>query len=37
VALDGLVPDEEVLELVDHSYDLVLADLTRAQRDKLIT
>ena len=37
VALDGSVPDEEVLELVDHSYDLVLAGLTRAQRDKLIT
>jgi predicted DNA-binding protein (MmcQ/YjbR family) len=26
-----------VLELVDHSYDLVLAGLTRAQREKLIT
>jgi predicted DNA-binding protein (MmcQ/YjbR family) len=37
VALDGSVPDEEVLELVDHSYDLVLAGLTRAQRDKLTT
>jgi predicted DNA-binding protein (MmcQ/YjbR family) len=37
VALDGSVPDEEVLELVDHSYDLVLAGLTRAQRDELIT
>ena len=37
VALDGSVPDNEVLELVDHSYDLVLAGLTRAQRDKLIT
>jgi predicted DNA-binding protein (MmcQ/YjbR family) len=37
VALDGSVPDEEVLELVDHSYDLVLAGLTRAQRDKLIS
>jgi predicted DNA-binding protein (MmcQ/YjbR family) len=35
VALDGSVPDEEVLELVDHSYDLVLAGLTRAQRNKL--
>ena len=30
-------PDEEVLELVDHSYDLVLAGLTRAQRNELIT
>jgi predicted DNA-binding protein (MmcQ/YjbR family) len=37
VALDGSVPEDEVLELVDHSYDLVLAGLTRAQRDKLIT
>ena len=37
VTLDGSVPDGEVLELVDHSYDLVLAGLTRAQRSKLIT
>jgi predicted DNA-binding protein (MmcQ/YjbR family) len=37
VTLNGSVPDEEVLELVDHSYDLVLADLTRTQRNKLIT
>jgi predicted DNA-binding protein (MmcQ/YjbR family) len=37
VALDGSVPDEEVLELVDHSYDLVLAGLTTTQRNKLIT
>jgi predicted DNA-binding protein (MmcQ/YjbR family) len=37
VTLDGSVPDEEVLELVDHSYDLVLAALTRTQRNKLIT
>ncbi|SRR6266536_2688187 len=27
VALDGSVPDEDMLELVDHSYDLVLAGL----------
>jgi predicted DNA-binding protein (MmcQ/YjbR family) len=37
VTLDGSVPEEEVLELIDHSYDLVLASLTRAQRCKLIT
>jgi predicted DNA-binding protein (MmcQ/YjbR family) len=37
VTLDGSVPDEELLELVDHSYDLVLAGLTRAQRNQLIT
>lgn len=32
VTLDGSVPDEEVLELVDHSYALALAGLTRTQR-----
>jgi len=37
VTLDGSVPDEEVLELIDHSYDLVLAQLTRTQRDQLLT
>jgi predicted DNA-binding protein (MmcQ/YjbR family) len=37
VTLDGSVPDEEVLELVDHSYDLVLKGLTNAQRNQLIT
>jgi predicted DNA-binding protein (MmcQ/YjbR family) len=37
VTLNGSVPGEEVLELVDHSYDLVLAGLTRTQRNKLIT
>jgi predicted DNA-binding protein (MmcQ/YjbR family) len=31
------VPDEELLELIEHSYDLVVARLTRAQRDRLIT
>jgi predicted DNA-binding protein (MmcQ/YjbR family) len=36
VTLDDSVPDEEVLELVDHPYDLVLAGLTRTQRNKLI-
>jgi predicted DNA-binding protein (MmcQ/YjbR family) len=37
VTLDGSVPEEEVLELVDHSYDLVLAGLSRTRRNKLIT
>lgn len=35
VVLDGSVPDDEVLELVDHSYELVVAKLTRAQRARL--
>lgn len=37
VRLDGSVPDEEVLELIEHSYDLVVARLTKAQRDRFIT
>jgi predicted DNA-binding protein (MmcQ/YjbR family) len=36
VTLAGSGPEEEVLQLVDHSYDLVLAGLTMAQRSKLI-
>jgi len=35
--LDGSVPDAEVLELIGHAYDLVVAHLTKAQRSKLIT
>jgi predicted DNA-binding protein (MmcQ/YjbR family) len=35
LTLDGSVPDDEVLELIDHSYDLVVARLTRAQRNQL--
>ncbi|TMR90422.1 MmcQ/YjbR family DNA-binding protein [Nonomuraea basaltis] len=37
VELDGSVPDEELLELIDHSYELVVARLTRAQRNELRT
>ncbi|WP_021595226.1 MmcQ/YjbR family DNA-binding protein [Actinomadura welshii] len=35
VTLDGSVPGEEVLEMIDHSYDLVVARLTKAQREAL--
>ena len=35
VELDDSVPDEELLDLIDHSYDLVVASLTKAQRDSL--
>jgi predicted DNA-binding protein (MmcQ/YjbR family)/uncharacterized protein YndB with AHSA1/START domain len=34
VTLDGSVPGEDVLEFIDHSYDLVVARLTRAQRNQ---
>lgn len=37
VMLDGSVPEAEVLELIDHSYDRVLAGLTRSQRNELMT
>jgi predicted DNA-binding protein (MmcQ/YjbR family) len=37
VALDSSVPEEELLELIDHSYELVVARLTRAQRNELMT
>jgi predicted DNA-binding protein (MmcQ/YjbR family) len=35
VTLDGTVPDEEVLAMIDDSYDLVAQSLTRAQREEL--
>jgi predicted DNA-binding protein (MmcQ/YjbR family) len=35
VTLDGSVPEEELLELIDHSYQLVVARLSRAERAKL--
>ena len=35
VELDDSVPDEELLDLIDHSYNLVVASLTKVQRDSL--
>lgn len=35
VALDERIPRDEVLELVDHSYDMVVARLPRRLRDGL--
>jgi len=36
VELEGSVPEDELTELIDHSYALVVAGLTRAVRSKLI-
>jgi predicted DNA-binding protein (MmcQ/YjbR family) len=36
VLLDGSVPDEELSELIDHSYQLVVARLPRARRRELL-
>jgi predicted DNA-binding protein (MmcQ/YjbR family) len=35
VALDGSVPEDEVRDLIDLSYDLVVARLTKAERNQL--
>ena len=35
--LDGSVPQDELLDLIDHSYELVVTRLPRAERDKLNT
>ena len=35
VTLDGSVPHDELSDLIDHSYELVVASLPRAERDKL--
>lgn len=37
IVLDGSVPEEELVELIDHSYALVVGGLTRAQRRELAT
>ena len=33
--LDGTIPDEKILGLVDHSYELVVASLKKIEREKL--
>lgn len=35
VEMDGSVPDDEIRDMIDHSYDLVVKGLTRAQRKEL--
>jgi predicted DNA-binding protein (MmcQ/YjbR family) len=35
IAIDGSVPDDDVFEMIDHSYELVVASLTRKQREAL--
>jgi predicted DNA-binding protein (MmcQ/YjbR family) len=37
IELDGSVPGDELLDLIEHSYELVVAGLTRAERNKLST
>ena len=35
ITLDGSLPGDELRELIEHSYDLVLASLPRALRDSV--
>lgn len=35
IELDGSVPEDELLDLIDHSYDLVVARLPKATRNQL--
>jgi len=35
ITLDGSVPEDELADLTDHSYQLVVARLPRRERDKL--
>lgn len=35
VSIEGDVPDALFFELIDHSYDLVVASLTKKMRDEL--
>ncbi|NUT43310.1 MAG: MmcQ/YjbR family DNA-binding protein [Thermoactinospora sp.] len=35
ITLDGSVPDDELLDLIDHSYELVVARLPKSRRDEL--
>lgn len=37
ITLDDSVPADEVLDLIEHSYGLVVAGLPRAQQDELNT
>ena len=36
VELDGSVPDREVVDMIEHSYDLVVSGLPRAERGKVL-
>ncbi|PJF41634.1 MAG: MmcQ-like protein [Phototrophicales bacterium] len=35
VSVDGSIPDDELLEMIDHSYDLVVKSLKKKDRQQL--
>jgi predicted DNA-binding protein (MmcQ/YjbR family) len=36
VLIDGSIPEEMILSMIDQSYDLVVKGLSKAEREKLI-
>ena len=36
ITLDGSIPEDEILEMIDDSYDLVVKGLKRVDREKLV-
>ncbi|MGZ9584848.1 MmcQ/YjbR family DNA-binding protein [Paenibacillus marinisediminis] len=37
IALDGNLTDEEIIDLIDHSYDLVIKKMTKSERASIGT
>jgi predicted DNA-binding protein (MmcQ/YjbR family) len=37
VYIDGTIPDDRILRMIDHSYDLVLNKLKKADRERILT
>ena len=35
VTTDGSVPDDKIVHLIDHSYDLVVSSLKKSEREEL--
>ena len=35
VEMNGSIPEDEIAEMIDHSYDLVFKSLTRKERDAI--
>lgn len=35
IAIDGRIPDDEILDMIDHSYEQVIKGLPKKQRDSL--
>lgn len=36
VIFDGSIPDEEIYDMIDHSYDLIVSNLPDAERERLL-